>query len=164
MPRISFTQKEISGNPVAGAEFDRYLLQTDTNVMNGNELLSFDPVANEVFEIAGGAVDQFLTVMAGVPAFAALDKSKNMAQSGHVAMRNGLILNYTTVSALAALATSAIVHDAPFTTINLGSFVSVVDINNVQVQAVAETLAGVSIKNFDAVNAAATVRVFSLGI
>jgi len=169
MPRISFSQKEIDGNPVSGTEFDRYLIQGDNLLLNQESLLKIDANGDAV-EVPIGAAGQLLKVVAGSPVFAtvtsdSLDSSDASAtQSGHILLSNGLTLNWQTTTALAALASVTLTHSKPFASINLGSFISVVDLNNVVVQATTETLNDATIKNFDGVNPAATVRVFSLGI
>jgi len=165
MAKIVFTQKEISGSPISGVEFDRYIMQSDNQALVGGEVLSFDKALNEVSEIPSGLNNEVLMILAGLPVFSGIDKSNLMAQKGHIEMRNGLIINYDTISALSATLSAISTHSKPFTSINLGSFISVVDpVNLVQVSTLSETLLDVTVKNFDALNSAATIRIFSIGI
>jgi len=169
MPRISFSQKEINGNPVSGTELDRYLIQGDNLLLNAESIVKIDSNGDAV-EIPAGTAGQIMKMVAGSPVFSTVTTDSlnssdvSTAQSGHILLGNGLILNWQTTSVLAALSTAVLIHSKPFATINLGSFISVIDANPVTVQPVAETLTDISVKNFDILNPAATVRVFSLGI
>jgi len=162
MAKISFAQKEIDGNPVSGVELDRFVIQGDSTALVAEDLLKFD--LNGEASGVSGINGQILKIVAGAPAFLNFSADENLAANGHVVLDNGLILNWQTTTALAALASITLTHSKPFSSLNLGSFVSVTDLNNVLVQATTETLLDITLKNFDAVNAAGTVRVFSLGI
>lgn len=160
---ISFSQKEIDGSPVSGLELDRYLMQTDKQTLNQNDLLYVN-ANGDANGLGIGANGTILKVIAGALAFQAFSSDQSLTETGHTVLDNGLILNWQTTTALAATTSLLLTHSKPFSYLNLGSFVSVVDANNVVVQPTAETLTDVTISNFDAVNAAAIVRVLSIGI
>jgi len=163
MARISFSQKEISGNPVSGVELDRYLIQGDNTLLNAESLLKID-AAGDAVEVPAGTGNQVLKMLAGSPVFQNFSQDESLTQAGHLTLDNGLILNWQTVTSLAALSSVTIAHDKPFSSLILGNSASVVDANAVRVQVTAETLAGVTLKNFDAVNPASIIKVFSFGI
>jgi len=159
---INFSQKEIDSLPVSGTELDRYLIQGDQIAMNPESLIKMDSQLNAV-EIPIGLDGQILKVIAGAIGFSDPSDSILQAADGHFEIK-GLIINWNKVTTLAAGASAIVTYSKPFTTLSFGSFTSVEDaINNVPVQLASSTLTEATIKNFDALNAAGVVYVFSIG-